>query len=100
LIGSRELSGHFADSTFSTASRRPHKDPTAGFTITYVGTTTYQLLSKGYTPICGACPPRLPVGRMHIPVTEIHAVRLPASDPITHPSREHISEQSQTPGSG
>jgi SAM-dependent methyltransferase len=49
--------------------------PAAGFDVTYVGTSTYQLLSKGYQPICGACPSRLPVGRMHIPVTEVHAVR-------------------------
>lgn len=49
--------------------------PTAGFDITYVGETTYQLAVTNYKPICDACPPGLPDGRLHIPMTEAHATR-------------------------
>jgi hypothetical protein len=49
--------------------------PAAGFTISYVGSTTYQLVAEDYRPLCPACPRELPDGRMHIPVTEIHATR-------------------------
>jgi SAM-dependent methyltransferase len=49
--------------------------PAAGFTITYVGSTTFQLSSTGWTPICAACPRQLPGGLMHIPMTEVHATR-------------------------
>jgi hypothetical protein len=35
----------------------------------------HQLLSKGYRPICGACPRQLRGDRMHIPVTEVHATK-------------------------
>jgi SAM-dependent methyltransferase len=50
--------------------------PAAGFTIGYVGPTTYQLRVEGYKPICRDCPPWLPDGRQYIPMTEIHATRL------------------------
>jgi SAM-dependent methyltransferase len=49
--------------------------PAAGFTINFVGATTDQLLSKGYRPICPACPRQLRGDRMTIPATEIHATR-------------------------
>jgi SAM-dependent methyltransferase len=49
--------------------------PAAGFDITYIGESTYQLLAKGFQPICSACPRSLPGDRMHIPVTEVHATR-------------------------
>ena len=48
----------------------------AGFAITYVGATTYQLVNRDYRPICTACPSELPDdGPIHIPVTEVHATR-------------------------
>jgi SAM-dependent methyltransferase len=49
--------------------------PAAGFAIDYIGPTTYQLTVKDWNPICRECPPRLPDGRQHIPMTEIHATR-------------------------
>ena len=51
--------------------------PAAGFSITYVGSTIYQLIVKDYKPLCAACPRQLPTDRMHIPVTEVHAVCCP-----------------------
>jgi SAM-dependent methyltransferase len=55
--------------------------PAAGFNITYVGTTTYQLLSKGWAPICAACPAQLPGHLMTIPSVEVHATRSQATSP-------------------
>lgn len=49
--------------------------PAAGFEITYVGDTTYQLVVKNFKPICDGCPPGLRDGRMFIPMTEVHATR-------------------------
>jgi SAM-dependent methyltransferase len=51
--------------------------PANGFTIDYVGATTYQLRVDGYQSICSDCPPWLPDGRQHIPMIEVHATRLP-----------------------
>ncbi|MET4432396.1 class I SAM-dependent methyltransferase [Mycolicibacterium sp. 624] len=48
--------------------------PAAGFAITYIGQTTYLL--KGFERICAACPQQMPDGPVHIPMTEIHAIRL------------------------
>ncbi|WP_100485980.1 class I SAM-dependent methyltransferase [Mycobacteroides abscessus] len=48
----------------------------AGFTINYLGETTYRLSIPSYRRICTDCPSRVPPdGQIHIPVTEVHAVR-------------------------
>ncbi|WP_422121220.1 class I SAM-dependent methyltransferase [Mycobacteroides chelonae] len=48
----------------------------AGFTINYVGETTYRLSIPSYRRICADCPDQTPPdGRIHIPMIEIHAVR-------------------------
>ncbi|MGC7367807.1 class I SAM-dependent methyltransferase [Mycobacteroides abscessus subsp. abscessus] len=48
----------------------------AGFTINYVGETTYRLYIPSYRPICSDCPGQVPPeGQIHIPMIEIHAVR-------------------------
>lgn len=49
--------------------------PTAGFTISYIGSTNYQLLNPDHRPLCTACPKDLPTRRIHIPMSEIHATR-------------------------
>lgn len=41
--------------------------PAAGFEITYVGMSTYQLLNLGWAPGCPLCPSVVPPGRLHIP---------------------------------
>ncbi|RIR89275.1 class I SAM-dependent methyltransferase [Mycobacteroides abscessus] len=48
----------------------------AGFTINYLGETTYRLSIPSYQRICTDCPNQVPPdGQIHIPATEIHAVR-------------------------
>ncbi len=48
----------------------------AGFTITYLGETTYRLSIPSFRRICTDCPNQVPPdGQIHIPMIEIHAVR-------------------------
>lgn len=48
----------------------------AGFTINYLGETTYRLSISSYRRICTDCPNQIPPdGQIHIPAVEIHAVR-------------------------
>ncbi|WP_100451402.1 methyltransferase domain-containing protein [Mycobacteroides abscessus] len=48
----------------------------AGFTTTYLGETTYRLSIPSYRRICTDCPHQVPPdGQIHIPATEVHAVR-------------------------
>lgn len=48
----------------------------AGFTINYLGETTYRLSIPSYRRICTDCPNQVPPdGQIHIPMIEIHAVR-------------------------
>lgn len=49
--------------------------PAAGFTITYIGETTYQVVNALTGPICPDCPTVVSGERIHIPMTEIHATR-------------------------
>ncbi|SHT99928.1 thiopurine S-methyltransferase (tpmt) superfamily protein [Mycobacteroides abscessus subsp. abscessus] len=48
----------------------------AGFTINYLGETTYRLSIPSFRRICTDCPHQVPPdGQIHIPMIEIHAVR-------------------------
>jgi SAM-dependent methyltransferase len=75
-----QVHNHFVDANGMVAMGIEETDfesvlTAAGFEITYVGLSSYQLRVDGYQPICRDCPPWLPDGRMHIPMTEIHATR-------------------------